>query len=150
MASGKGIKFPSGISPSQRSFKMAEFPIKEFTGLNGAVTTVQYGNRPVDSELDLVFQNIRDDKAFEIFLHYQEVNGGRESEGERNWAKLPVEFNIGPMAGVRDESLSAIMAETRGNRRYRYAEPPKITSTFPGVCTVTIKFRGYLEGANTR
>ena len=150
MASGKGIDFPSGISPSRRSYKMPQFPIKEFTGLNGAVTTVQYGNRSVDSELELVFQNISDDKAFEIFEHYQAVNGGRESEGERNWARLSKEFNVGPMAGVMNESLKGVMTESKGNRRYRYAEPPTITSVFPGVCTVSVKFRGYLEGANTR
>lgn len=150
MASGKGIKFPSGISPSQRSFKAAGFPTKDFKGLNGAVTTIQYGNRPVDSELTLVFQNIPDKKAYEIYVHFNEVNGGRESAAKRNWAQLPMEFSIGPMAGVRDEGLAGVMSEQAGVRRYRYVEPPTITSTFPGVCTVSVKFRGFLDGAVSR
>ena len=50
-----GVDFPRGISPSRRSYRMPEYPIKEFQGLNGAVTSVQYGRRPVDSELTLEF-----------------------------------------------------------------------------------------------
>ena len=53
------------------------------------------------------------------------------------------------MAGVANESLSSVMAESKGNRRYRYAEPPTITSVFPGVSTVSIKFRGYIDGAKS-
>ena len=70
-----GIDFVKGISPSRRSYKMPELPIKEFQGLNGAVTAIQYGKKPVDSELVLEFTNISDDKAFEIFQHYQTVQG---------------------------------------------------------------------------
>ena len=58
-----GIDFVKGISPSRRSYKMPELPIKEFQGLNGAVTAIQYGKKPVDSELVLEFTNIPDDKA---------------------------------------------------------------------------------------
>lgn len=143
----KGIPFPEGLSPSSRSYRPGVFPVEEFTGLNGAVTVVQYGNRKVDSELDLVFSNIPDSKGWEILQHYGEVNGGRGTNGERYWAELSNEVSIGPLAGVHDESLSRAMSEGRGNRRYRYAEPPQMQSVFPGVCTVTIKFRGYMDGA---
>ena len=145
----EGIPFPSGISPNRRSYTPGAFPINEFQSLNGAVTAIQYGNKTADSELALTFTNIPDDKAFEIFMHYQDVNGGRGDNGERNWAELSKEVSIGPMAGVSNESLSGVMAESRGNRRYRYAEPPTITSVFPGVSTVSIKFRGYLDGAKS-
>lgn len=145
----KGIDFPSGISPNRRRYNPGSYPVKEFQGLNGAVTTVQYGNLEVDSELDMVFTNIPDEKAYEIFLHYQEVNGGRGDNGERYWAVLSKEVSIGPMAGISDSSLSAVMAETKGERRYRYAEPPTITSVFPGVSTVTVKLRGYIDGAKS-
>ena len=145
-----GVDFPRGISPSRRSYKIPEFPIKEFQGLNGAVTAIQYGKKPADSELVLEFTNISDDKAFEIFQHYQTVQGGRNSEnGRRYWVNLSKEFTIGPMAGVLNESLAGVMTEKQGNRRYRYAEPPVITSVFPGVSSVTVKFRGYLDGADS-
>lgn len=143
----KGIPFPEGISPSSRSYKPGVFPVGEFTGLNGAVTVVQYGNRKSDSELRLEFRNISDAKAWEICQHYGEVNNGSGPNGERNWAELSRETSIGPMAGVFDVDLSRAMCETRGNRRYRYAEPPELKSVFPGVCTVTVKFRGYIDGA---
>lgn len=145
-----GVDFVKGISPSRRSYKMPELPVKEFQGLNGAVTAIQYGKKPVDSELTLEFTNISDDKAFEIFENYQAVQGGRNPDnGRRYWVNLSKEFTIGPMAGVLNESLAGVMTEKKGNRRYRYAEPPVITSVFPGVCNVTVKFRGYLDGADS-
>ena len=145
----KGIPFPAGLSPNERAYSPGEFPISEFQGLNGAVTAVQYGNRVADSALELTFTNVSDDKAFAIFEHYQLVNGGRGDNGERYWAELSREVSIGPLAGIANESLRSVMAESRGNRRYRYAEPPTITSVFPGVSTVSVKFRGYIDGAKS-
>ena len=54
------------------------------------------------------------------------------------------------MAGVYSD-LRYVMAEklTLDRLRYRYAEPPKITSTFPGRSTVSVVLRGYLDGANS-
>ena len=75
----EGIPFPSGISPNRRSYSPGAFPINEFEGLNGAVTAIQYGNRTADSELSLVFTNITDDKAFEIFEHYQKSTAVEET-----------------------------------------------------------------------
>lgn len=144
-----GVDFPRGISPSRRSYRMPEYPIKEFQGLNGAVTSVQYGRRPVDSELTLEFTNISDDKAYEIFENYREVQDGRGDNGRRNWLNLSREVTIGPMAGVGSADLADLMAEKSGNRRYRYAEPPTVTSVFPGVCNVSIKLRGFLDGADS-
>lgn len=145
----KGIDFPSGISPNRRKYTPGNYPVKDFEGLNGAVTTLQYGNQKVDSMLDMVFTNIPDEKAYEIFLHYEEVNGGRGENGERYWAVLSKEISIGPMAGISSTDLSGVMAESQGVLRYRYAEPPTITSVFPGTSTVTVKLRGYMDGAKS-
>ena len=143
----QGIDFPEDLSPSQRSYKPGRFPQGEFKGLNGAVTTVQYGKLPVDSELELVFRNIKDSKAFEIYENYLVVNGEGSGDLERNWVNLSTQQALGPMAGIYSRELAEAMAETDGGRRYRYAEPPTITSVFPGVSTVTVKLRGFLDGA---
>lgn len=145
----KGIDFPADISPSQRRYKPGVFPQGEFQGLNGAVTTVQYGRRPVDSELELVFRNIKDSKAYEIYENYLVVNGAGDGDLERNWVNLPVAQALGSMAGIYSKSLAKAMAESSNQRRYRYAEPPTITSVFPGVSTVTVKLRGFIDGAES-
>lgn len=138
--------FPD-LKPSARSFKPGSYPIEEFQGQNGAVTAVIFGNRKADSELTMTFQNITDEEAFDIFENHQEVNGGLDDDGEWNYIQFP-NTDTGAMAGIQDQSMRAVTAETRLNRRYRYAEPPQFVSTFPGRCTVTVKLRGYLDGPN--
>ena len=138
--------FPN-LTPSARAYKPGFYPIEEFQGQNGAVTAVKFGNRKADSELTLTFQNITDAEAFLIWTNHQEVNGGLDDHGEWNYIEFPAS-DTGAMAGIQDPSMRAVTAETRLNRRYRYAEPPQFVSTFPGRCTVTVVLRGYLDGPN--
>ena len=86
-----------------------------------------------------------------IFQNYQKANGGfDEKTGERDYVVLSAGLYTGQMAGVYSD-LRYVMAEklTLDRLRYRYAEPPKITSTFPGRSTVSVVLRGYLDGANS-
>lgn len=139
--------FPS-ITPSQRKYTPATFPTAEFQGLNGAVTTLQYGAVPVDSKLEMVFENIPDEKAWEILENYEAVNGGRDSEGERDYVRFSSSSKADATDGVANQNLRQLMGERLPGRaplRYRYAEPPTITSVFPGYSTVTVNLRGYLE-----
>ena len=140
------VRFPN-LEPSARSYNPGSFPIEEFQGQNGAVTAVIFGNRKADSELTMTFQNITDAEAFLIWANHQEVNGGLDDKGEWNYVQFP-NTDTGAMAGISNQSMRAVTAETKLNRRYRYAEPPQFVSTFPGRCTVTVKLRGYLDGPN--
>lgn len=139
------IRFPD-LEPSSRAFSPGSFPIEEFQGQNGAVTAVLFGNRKKDSELTLTFQNITDQEAFAIYLNHQEVMVGLDSNGEWNYVEFE-RADAGPMAGIKSDAMRAVTGEFKVNRRYRYAEAPQFVSTFPGRCTVTIKLRGYLDGA---
>ena len=141
-----GYWFPE-VTPSQRSYTPGAFPQKEFQGLNGAVTTLQYGVQSVDSKLEMTFQNISDTDANAILNNYNAVNGGRDGSGRQNYVLLPL--NAGVTLGVGDTDLRHQMAERQSGPklRYRYASPPVITSTFPGRSTVQVSLRGYLEGA---
>ena len=142
-------EFPN-LTPSQRSYTPGTFPQKEFQGLNGAVTVLQYGVQSVDSTLEMTFNNITDAEAYSIFENYESVNSGLDDEGRQDYVLLP-RTQEGAMAGVQDQDLLFQMAE-RGQGpklRYRYAQPPTITSTFPGRCTVQVSLRGYLEGADS-
>ena len=61
-----GHPFPS-LTPSSRVYTAASYPQKEFQGLNGAVTTLQYGLQRVDSKLEMTFTNITDGEAYQIW-----------------------------------------------------------------------------------
>ena len=143
-----GHVFPE-ISPTRRSYKPGKFPSSEFQGLNGAVTLIQFGQKAVDSSLEMVFENITDDQAYAIFQNYDKVMKGRDSTTlEADYVDLE-----GQMKGVLNKELAFLMSENParpGNHeklRYRYAEPPTITSVFPGRSTVTVVLRGYFDGS---
>ena len=141
-----GHNFPN-LTPSQRSYTPGAFPQKEFQGLNGAVTTLQYGVQPVDSKLEMTFTNIADGEALTILNNYELVNGGSDAAGRQDYVVLP--SNGGAVAGVSSPNLRLQIAEQQSGPklRYRYASPPVVTSTFPGRSTVQVSLRGYLEGA---
>jgi len=141
-----GHIFPN-LTPTQRSYTPGTFPANEFQGLNGAVTTIQYGAKPVDSKLQMTFQNITDDEAYLIYDNYIKANGGKDvNTGERDFVYLPYPA----LAGIHNGNLQSVIAEQNASKlRYRYATPPQITSVFPGISTVTVELRGYLDGANS-
>lgn len=145
-----GHVFPD-IAPSQRVYTPGTFPANEFQGLNGAVTTLQYGSKEVDSKLEMTFQNITDDEAMLIFENYLRVNNGRDNgTGERDYLLFSPVSGHAALSGIGNAELKARIGEQRFNTaqlRYRYASPPTITSVFPGRSTVQIELRGYLEGA---
>lgn len=143
--------FPANLVPSARSYTPPSFPQREFQGLNGAVTFLQYGQKAVDSTLEMTFQNITDDEAYAIFQNYEAVTNGRdEVTGEMDYVDLE-----GQMKGIASVPLAYEISQNPvGNPRqdllrYRYAEPPTIQSIFPGRSTVNVRLRGYLEGATS-
>ena len=145
-----GHTFPE-ITPSARVYTPGKYPQKEFQGLNGAVTTLEYGNRVTDSVLKMTFKNVTDDDAWEIYDNYIKANGGRDPDtGEADYVLLGPAANPPALAGVQNENLRNVMSERYGaHLRYRYAKPPQITSVFPGRSTVEVELRGYLDAANS-
>ena len=142
-----GYDFPN-LTPSQRVYTPPSYPTAEFQGLNGAVTTVQFGRQAVDSQLQMTFQNITDEEAWQIVGNYASVNNDiDEATGERAYV------NFGPnapaMDGIQSDLMRSKISEDKAQLRYRYLKAPQITSTFPGRSTVTVELRGYLEGANS-
>ena len=130
------IAFPN-LCPSARSYNPGVYPQTEFQAQNGAKTVVRFGNRRVDSQLSLSFKNIADADAAEILANYEQVN--------RVWNYVTFDGTSGT-AGASSE-LAAYLAESGGSGlRWRYAEPPKVTSTYPGLSTVNCKFTGVLDG----
>ena len=132
----KAVNFPS-ISPSSRAYNPGVFPQTEFAANNGAVSVVRFGNQRVDSELQLVFENITDSQTAAILENYEAVNSGWDF----------VQFNSGTASvGVRDDDLRDFFRESGTGLHWRYREPPQVRSSFPNRQTVTCTFRGYWDG----
>lgn len=131
------VAFPA-IKPSGRSYSPGTYPQTEFRAQNGAVTVVRYGSRRVDSELSLEFQNISDSDAALILANYEAVNGP--------WDYVTFTTSTGAVGA--SSTLAAYIRESGGSGlRWRYAEPPTVTSVVPGRSTVQCKFVGIMDGA---
>lgn len=146
-----GHIFPPGLVPSRRVYTPPVFPAREFQGLNGAITQVQYGAKAVDSRLEMTFQNITDDEAYAIFENYEKVMNGRDDiTGEMDHCDLEGQMvGIGSIPLKYEISQNPVGNPKQNLLRYRYAKPPVITNTFPGRSTVTVELRGYLEAARS-
>ena len=142
-------KFPN-LVPSSRVYTPGTYPQKEFQGLNGAVTTLQYGVQAIDSKLEMQFQNITDDEAYAIIDNYQKVTQGRDDRtGEHDYVQIEAQVTGISSTLLRYEiAQDSRLSPEQPLLRYRYQEPPKIISTFPGRSTVSVVLRGYLDGAS--
>lgn len=130
------VAFPN-VRPSGRSYSPGSYPQTEFRAQNGAVTIVRFGVQRVDAELSLDFQNITDANAALILANYEAVNSVWDY----------VTFTTGTGAAGSSTQLANYIREVGGSGlRWRYAEPPSVTSTFPGRSTVQCKFIGILDG----
>lgn len=136
----KPRRFPQ-ITPSARSFDPGTFPQTVFEAQNGATSVMRYSNKRVNAKLTLSFQNITNDKVKEIIENYISVNDDWDYVFFANGD--PVLKGLDAESGV---TLKGYLAGQPGGLRWRYTEPPKVTSVFPGVSSVECSFNAYLDG----
>ena len=130
------VAFPA-LKPTSRSYSPGQYPISEFQALNGAKTRVLFGNRRSESELQLTFQNITDAQAAMVLAHYERITPTDD------WTS----FSATDGAAGASAPLADYLREVGGSGlRWRYAEPPGVTSVKPGTSTVQCKFAGNLDG----
>ena len=138
--------FPQ-ITPSGRSFDPGRFPQTVFQAQNGATTVMRYSNKRVDARLTLSFQNITNDKVEEILDNYISVND--------DWDYVNFPPNHPALNGLDAETgvfnlviptLKTFIQRQPGGLRWRYTEPPVVTSVFPGISSVECSFNAYLDG----
>lgn len=129
------IPFPD-LRPTSRSYTPGEYPARSFVALNGATTILRYSNRRSNSSLDLSFENISDERAAEVLAHYEAVTRAGD------WIQFTAANGL---AGV-SVALQPWLAEANSGLRWRFAEPPKVSSIFPGRSTVSASFTGFLDG----
>ncbi len=139
------INFPANLSPTGRSYKAGRYPEKLFQSLDGSVVSLRYGRQSVDAELTLTFENIPTSEGNSIFDHYHQVMGSTNK-----WKYVDFSKNRG-LQGLNDTDM-LLKIEQRDTDssppklHWRYAEPPTMTQSHRGLCTVSCKFRGFLDG----
>ena len=130
-------KFPD-VTPTTRSFTPGVRPETAFSSQNGSTSFVSFGNRMVDCSLELGFNNLDDTYALLILEHYR-------STGPEDYVSFDAQHGLG---GMLDTLIIEIDTANQG-LKFRYANPPQITSVFPGVSSVRCSFTGYLIGGQT-
>ena len=129
------VAFPD-LVPTRRSYNPGAYPETQFRALNGATTTLRFGNRRSDSELQMSFDNITDDNAAALLKLYEEVTVADD------W----VTFTANNGAGGASAALANYIREVGGsNLRWRFGEPPNVDSVKPGLSTVSVRFIGRLD-----
>ena len=127
-------RFP-GLTPTSRRYKPGQLPETRFESQNGATTFIQFGGAFVNAELELVFQNIRDDDARQILAHYRSVVGD-------DYVTFDKDHGLGGMADALITQVDTGSTELR----YRYEGPPELESIYPGVSSDSCRFIGNLNG----
>lgn len=133
------------FTPTSRTYKPGVYPQARFQATNGATTVVQYGSQCYNSELQLTYANIRDDRARELMELYYAVNGSWDYI-VINSASTDLDNNNGAVGGIKDTDLREQIQEKDQILKYRFKEPPTLTSVMPGVSTVQMTLVGYLDG----
>ena len=127
--------FPT-IKPTSRSYNPGMYPSTSFESLDGTKTHLRFGNKRVNATLSLGFSNITDAEAALILENYQDVN--------KDWNY--VTFDRGyATSGVSNTDLLGFLRESGSGLKWRYSDPPSITSTFKGRSNVSWSFVACLD-----
>tara|TARA_R100000781_G_scaffold100739_1_gene64227 strand:- start:136 stop:543 length:408 start_codon:yes stop_codon:yes gene_type:complete len=128
--------FPS-IKPSGRTYSPGKYPQATFEAQNGAKSVIRYGNKRVNAQLSLSFNNITDAQASDILANYKEVNS--------DWDYVVFNQDSG-LTGIKSTDLENYVNEVSSGLRWRYNAPPQVSSVQPGISNVSCSFVGCLDG----
>ena len=123
------MAFPT-LAPSSRSYTGGDWPIASFQSQNGSEARILYGNRRVGHTLSLEYKNITDTEAESFFTDYYAQKGTYTTFA----LPQPITNNAG-----KGWSGDQNFFKAGSGVKWRYAEPPQLTSVYPGVSTVRIK-----------
>jgi len=128
-------RFPA-LTPTGRKYTPGRLPETRFQSQNGAITFVQFGGYFVNAKLELTFENVRDEDAQAILVHYRSTVADDYVTFDKNHG----------LGGMTDNLITQVDTG-KDTLRYRYDGPPEVVSVFPGVSSVSCSFIGYLYGA---
>jgi hypothetical protein len=122
------MDYPVKHAPSSRQFDSGDFPVKQYKAQDGMEVRILYGSKRTGQRLTLEYAALPDVDAEEFVQHYIEQKGTFGA-----WAMTEVSGAKRGWGGDY-ETIGAI---TSGNR-WRYENPPRLTSVYPGVSNVSI------------
>lgn len=138
-----GIKpFPLNKAPSSRSFDIGSYPEEVFEAQNGAKTFLRYGNKRINAKLDISFKGLSDSEAVSILENYTQVNSTDTEYLTFARTNLWADTEYGPFIGYTDQ-YSSLM----DGMKWRYKEPPKVTTTYKNFHNVRCSFVGCQYGS---
>lgn len=120
------------LTPTNRSVTQGQYAVKRFNSIAGTGTSRIYGSQPFNSELSLQFDNITDDQALLI------ANAYESARGSKGILVLPPTV----WAGMAD----TLKVRLERDYAWRFAEAPGITSSAPGLSSITVKLEGQRDG----
>lgn len=123
--------FPA-ITPTDRSFRLGQFPTKVYRALSGATAKRSFGNRSYGHQLQLEFRSLPDSSTNAILQHYTETSGGFER------FTLPNAV----LAGLDATTQSYI--QSSATIRWEYNDAPSVKSVRPGRNDVQVSLVGEL------
>ena len=127
--------FPT-VKPTSRSYNPGTYPSTTFESLDGTKTHLRFGNERVNATLTLGFSNISDADAALILDNYEDVNSA--------WDYVSFSSS-NATAGLESTNLSNYLKESTSGLLWRYSEPPKVTSVYPGISNVSCSFVACLD-----
>ena len=130
---GSQIQFPD-IKPSSRSFTAGKYPETTFESLDGTKTYLRFGNQAINATLSLCFSNINDTHTANILNTYF-----NSKADPTNFINLSA--STGALAGIDynpgENSLLQRVAKYKSPLKWRFSNPPTVTSTFNGLSNVS-------------
>lgn len=136
------VEFPISKAPSSRSFDIGSYPEEVFEAQNGAKTILRYGNKRTDAKLDMSFKGLSDAELNSILTNYITINST-----DTNYLVFD---QTNGLAGI---DLSNVVGYIRGDTsqmdgmKWRYKEPPKVTTTYKNFHNVRCSFVGCQYGS---
>ena len=125
------------VTPTSRTFTPGVIPQTVFEAQNGATSFVRFGNLPIKSKLQLVYQNIDEDTAYQFAETYNTCiitnQGIRIVEDNRAVSDIKDPMRMGELARGEDDGLM-----------WLFDRPPAIQAVLGGRYNVTIDLIGTL------
>jgi hypothetical protein len=138
---GTQIQFPD-IKPSARSFTPGNYPETTFESLDGTKTYLRFGNQPINATLSLSFSNLHDTDTANILNSYF-----NSKADPTNFINLSA--STGALAGIdynpSENSLLQRIGKYNSPLKWRFNNPPTVTSTFDGLSNVSCSFVACLD-----
>ena len=138
---GSRIQFPV-IKASSRSFTPGNYPETTFESLDGTKTYLRFGNQAINATLSLSFSNISDTETNSILTAYFDSKADPTNY-------INMSGRSGALAGIAYSPVATDLWERTGKfdspLKWRFSNPPTVTTTFDGLSNVSCSFVACLD-----